>query len=106
FGLERCAPFLRFSEIVVRRIAASSTERASGPTQSRVGESGTMPSTETWSSDGLNPTIPQREAGIRMEPPVSVPTAATQSRATTAAAAPPLEPPGMREVSQGFLVAP
>ena len=40
------------------------------------------------------PTIPVKAAGWRIEPPVSVPTAPTQSIAATAAAEPPEEPPG------------
>src|SRR6185369_633507 len=49
------------------------------------------------------PVIPQKEAGWRIEPPVSVPVAAGASRAATATALPPDEPPGMRDVSHGFL---
>ena len=45
---------------------------------------------------GLNPTQPHKAAGWRMEPPVSVPSAAMHSSAATAAAEPPEEPPGMR----------
>src|SRR5215475_12502654 len=40
------------------------------------------------------PTMPTKAAGCRIEPPVSVPMAPTQSRAATAAADPPDEPPG------------
>jgi hypothetical protein len=39
-----------------------------------------------------------------MEPPVSVPSEAAQSPEAVAAADPPLDPPGIRVVSQGFLV--
>ena len=42
------------------------------------------------------PTIPQRAAGWRIEPPVSVPIAQGASRPATAAAQPPEEPPGTR----------
>ena len=38
--------------------------------------------------------MPQKLAGWRIEPPVSVPVAAKQQRAATAAAEPPEEPPG------------
>ena len=45
------------------------------------------------------PTMPQRAAGWRMEPPVSLPSAQSASPAATAAAEPPLLPPGtVREV--------
>ena len=40
------------------------------------------------------PTMPQKAAGWRIEPPVSVPVAAGAARAATAAADPPDEPPG------------
>jgi hypothetical protein len=43
---------------------------------------------------------------MRMLPPVSVPVAAAVRPATTAAAEPPLEPPGMRAVSHGLRVVP
>ena len=45
-------------------------------------------------------------AGCRPDPPVSDPTAIGESRAATAAADPPLEPPGTRSRSQGFRVGP
>jgi hypothetical protein len=44
----------------------------------------------------LKPTIPQQDAGIRIEPPESVPIAASASPAASAAAEPPLEPPATR----------
>jgi hypothetical protein len=50
--------------------------------------------------------IPQSAAGTRMDPPVSVPSAAGASRAATAAALPPLEPPGMRVGSYGLHAGP
>src|SRR4051812_20089761 len=40
------------------------------------------------------PTVPVNAAGWRIEPPVSVAVAPRQSRAATAAAEPPDEPPG------------
>ncbi len=43
---------------------------------------------------------------MRMEPPPSPPWAMGTMRAATAAAEPPLEPPGVRERSQGLRVAP
>ena len=48
------------------------------------------------------PVTPQKEAGWRIEPPVSVPVAAGTRRAATATALPPEEPPGMRARSQGL----
>src|SRR5439155_6843679 len=50
----------------------------------------------------LKPTIPQRDAGLRIEPAVSSPNAPIQSPADTAAPAPVLEPPVMRLRSHGL----
>jgi hypothetical protein len=50
------------------------------------------------------PTTPQNEAGWRMLPPVSLPRAAKHWLAATAAADPPLLPPGTWFVSQGLKV--
>src|SRR5579864_5336976 len=47
--------------------------------------------------------MPQRAAGWRMEPPVSVAVAPGTSRAATAAAEPPEGPPGTNSGFQGFL---
>src|SRR5262245_42114492 len=41
-----------------------------------------------------------------MEPPVSDPSATTAAPDATAAAEPPLEPPGVRSVAHGFLTGP
>ena len=43
---------------------------------------------------------------MRMEPPPSVPSATVRSPSATAAALPPLEPPGLRAVSNGLRVGP
>ena len=42
---------------------------------------------------GFKPTTPHNDAGVRIEPPVSVPSAAGTNPAATAAAEPLLEPP-------------
>src|SRR6266478_9920 len=55
------------------RMAASPTVLASGPAQSKAGESGMMPSQEMRPQLGFSPMMPQRDAGMRIEPPVSVP---------------------------------
>src|SRR5205814_8668089 len=47
---------------------------------------------------------PTNAAGCRMEPPVSEPSAPKPSSAATAAAAPPLDPPGTRDRSHGLCV--
>jgi hypothetical protein len=52
------------------------------------------------------PVTPQRAAGCRIEPPVSVAVAAGASRAATAAAEPPEEPPGTMAGFHGLRTAP
>ena len=52
------------------------------------------------------PTRPQNEAGLRTEPAPSVPWATADSPAATDAAAPPLDPPGVRSGSHGLRVVP
>ena len=53
---------------------------------------------------GFSPTTPQREAGCRTLPPVSVPSAHTACPAATALADPALDPPGTRDRSHGLCV--
>ena len=86
--------------------AASRTDRAIGPSTESVfqplkpGSFGTSPKVGLW------PTTPQKDAGIRIDPPPSVPRASEVQFAATDAPAPPLDPPGVRPVSHGFLVRP
>jgi hypothetical protein len=49
------------------------------------------------------PVMPQKAAGWRIEPPVSVPVAAGARRAAIAAAEPPEEPPGTASASREFV---
>src|SRR5436190_23835316 len=51
------------------------------------------------------PTTPQKVAGLRIDPEVSPPVAATISPAASAAAQPLLDPPGVRDRSQGLLAS-
>jgi hypothetical protein len=52
--------------------------------------------------DGFNPTTPQHDAGMRIEPPPSPPWPSAHKPAATAAAAPPLDPPAVRVLSTGL----
>ena len=52
------------------------------------------------------PNSPEYDAGMRIEPPPSLPVHAGKSPAATAAAEPPDEPPGVRSTFHGFLVMP
>ncbi len=82
------------------------TSRAIGPAWSKLGASGKTPSIGTSPYVGLNPAMPQQAAGMRIEPPVSVPSAPSASPATSAAAEPPLEPPAVRPGNDGFGTTP
>jgi hypothetical protein len=55
---------------------------------------------------GLRPTSPQQEAGTRIDPVPSPPEAAGTTPAATAAADPPLDPPGVIDGDHGFTVGP
>ena len=50
------------------------------------------------------PTTPQNAAGVRIDPPVSDPSAISDVPDATLAAEPPLEPPGTRSRLCGFRV--
>ena len=85
--------------------AASRTVRASAPTWESVGaaETGKI---GTRANCALMPNRPQSAAGMRTEPPPSVPRANGVRPAATLAAAPPLEPPGVLDKSHGLRVIP
>ncbi len=55
---------------------------------------------------GFIPTSPLNAAGMRVEPPPSLAVPKGMRPAATAAAEPPLEPPGVRSVFQGLRVVP
>src|SRR5919106_406764 len=87
--------------------APSATVRAIGPSVTnpahwypKCGASDTRPRA------GLMPNRPQQDAGMRIEPPPSLPWATGSNPAAIAAAAPPLDPPGVTDVSHGFRHAP
>ena len=76
--------------------AASATVRPWIPTVSCVCEMGTTPARLVRPTVGFIPTTPLAEAGLTIEPLVSVPSAAAQKLADVAAAEPELEPLGLR----------
>ena len=84
------------------KAATSGTVRAIGPATSCGGLTGRMPDGETLPHVGRRPVMPVSAAGMRIEDPVSVPTAHHAMPAATATAEPPLEPPGMRSMSHGL----
>ena len=92
----------RVEELRPRRGRRGRSDRP-GRARTRRRRSRTDSPGRTWASC---PTTPQSEAGWRMEPPVSVPSATGAWNAATAAAEPPDEPPGTRSRSHGLDVGP
>ena len=80
----------------------SATPAATTPGVSSVGASPRPPVRLIRPRFGLMPATPQNAAGMRTEPPVSLATAAGTMPAATAAADPPLEPPGTRSRFHGL----
>ena len=86
--------------------STAATSAPSGPTVSMEGASGYTPSSGTRPQVVFRPVTPQQAAGIRTEPPVSVPRATSASPAATATAEPLDDPPGSRRGSAGFTGVP
>src|SRR5580700_12005197 len=86
--------------------AASVTFCVSGPMRSSDEAKAISPYLDTRPYVGIIAGIPQQAPGCRIDPPVSVPRAATARPAATAAADPPLEPPGTRSSAIGFRTGP
>jgi hypothetical protein len=82
--------------------AQSATLSAIGPTTSRVDEREKAPSVGTRPEVGLKPTAPDRAAGIRSEPPVSLPMAMSAIPSMTETTAPDDEPPVTLDRSRGL----
>ena len=85
--------------------AASPTVRAIGPRCATVpngdsGHAGTRP------NEGLRPNTPVNAAGMRIDPPPSVPMVSGPMPDATATAPPPDEPPGVLETFHGLRVMP
>src|ERR1700728_3425559 len=83
--------------------AASATVRAIGPSMLSPARSGRTGPRDIRPRVGLIPKTPQTLEGIRIEPPPSLPWAAGARPAATEAAAPPLDPPALRDRSHGVL---
>src|SRR5207248_5365124 len=75
--------------------------RANGPT-----DCGKCPLAGMRPGVGFSPQIPQKCAGTRMDPPPSLPTPPAEHPLAMTAASPPLEPPAVRDKSQGLLLRP
>src|SRR2546423_14848645 len=88
--------------IIASAIAQQAMLLASGPIESSVVDSGVAPAREMRCCVGLKPAIPHSAAGMRPEPPVSVPIAMTALPSPTDTAAPDEEPPGISRRSYGL----
>jgi hypothetical protein len=86
--------------------AVSSTERLRQPKADMPFQRSRSGATEILPRCGFRPTSPQEEAGMRIEPAPSEAKAIGARPAATAAALPPLEPPGVRCGFQGLRVTP
>src|ERR1700676_1725583 len=86
---------------MVRAIGPTTPIHAKAPTPA-----GKCPVAGMRPGVGLSPQMPQKCAGTRIEPPPSLPTPLIEHPAAMAAASPPLEPPALRDNSQGLLVLP
>ena len=93
-ALRSCGP-----AITEKSSAVSSTLRPIGPGVDRSLQAGRVDSNGTRPGDGRKPTTLQNAAGLRRDPPVSLPSAMGMKRAASATAAPPLLPPQVRETS-------
>ena len=89
--------------------AASRTVPAIGPNTAGLSCAGSVEAgsgTARGRALGLSPTTPQHAAGIRIEPPMSLPSHSGTNPAATAAALPPEEPPADSRGSRGLRVGP
>ena len=83
-------------------MAQQSTLVPMGPAASKDVDRGNMPDPGMRSVVGLNPTMPQKAAGARVDPPVSEPMVAPAIRSLIDTALPDEDPPATRPIS-GFL---
>src|SRR5690625_4743953 len=71
--LGACKVISGMPAIMLKLVAQHCTDAANGPDESILYDSGTEPVLGINLAVGLNPVIPQNAAGIRIDPPVSVP---------------------------------
>src|SRR6516162_7199115 len=100
-GSAGCSPLIASSNS-----ARSSTLRAIGPCTVRLRSILNAGLCATRPMLGRRPTTPQKLAGLRSEPPMSVPWASQAVPTASATAAPPEEPEADRDRSHGLRVAP
>src|ERR1700759_1022991 len=100
-GSAGCSPLMASSSS-----ARSSPLRAIGPCTPRLRSILAAGVCATRPMLGRIPTMPQKLAGLRNEPPMSEPWASHAMPVARAAPGPPEEPAADRELSQGLRVAP
>src|SRR5579883_1188621 len=79
--------------MALRNSATSGTVRAMGPSTLSVDHAFPLGNSGTRPGAVRNPTTPQNAAGLRSEPPISLPLAIGVIPQASATAAPPLDPP-------------
>ena len=92
--------------IAVSISARSPTVRAIGPTTDATSQTSPSPGCATSPGVGRSPTTLLNDAGLRMLPPWSEPSASGSMPAASAAPAPPLLPPADRSRRHGLRVVP
>ena len=78
--------------------ALSFTDLVIGPAWSSDEAKAIIPHLEHLPYVGFKPTVPQKDAGCLIDPPVSVPSAAGANLPETADAEPPDDPPGTKSL--------
>ena len=86
--------------------ATSATVRAIGPSTEKGAQPSSAGHVGTRPGEGRKPTTLQKLAGLRSEPPMSLPSAIGTMPEASATAAPPLEPPHVLVGSYGLSVRP
>src|SRR3989441_8519126 len=105
-GLDKLARETSSPDMIEYARAVPAMSRAIGPSVSSDVLSGITPPTSMDPKAGLNPATPQSEAGMRMDPPVSLPTAQAPKTPAPAPPAPPEDPPPPRPVVWGVRKVP
>src|SRR5256886_6841556 len=100
-GLGKLARETSSPDMIEYARAVPAMSRAIGPSVSSDVLSGITPPRSMDPKAGLNPATPQSEAGMRMDPPVSLPTAQAHIPPAAATPDPPEGPPPAPPVSWG-----
>src|SRR5579883_1614239 len=91
----------RSTSAMVRAIGPIELRMENGPVQG-----GKCPADGMRPEVGLSAQMPEKCAGSRTDPPLSLPRPPADSPAAIAAASPPLDPPAVRSSAQGLCVRP